>query len=380
MLHEYRNRRITLGLNRGTTIGRGRRALLLGLFLAGSLAIGYEPNAASAHLGDTRAAAPTQIVLACYAGDIETTMMQNILPAFEKKYNVSIQYLPGISTATISKLEAEKSHPQIDAACVDDGPAARARSFGLFAPMKKSQLTNLGNLYSFARLPGNVGIGWGVLGISLVYNPQALKQNHIAPPKNWTDLANPKLKNHVVVDSISSVYGIALLVGLAYEHGGSERNINPGFKAMKKIVPNLITFDTTADMSPYFEQGGAWEAVWTDAEASAFVARTHFPMKYVYPKAGAPVDMTTINVVKGAPHAQLATELANYLTSKRAQYLVATKLGLGPANRTVVLPKKYRSEMPYGPKAVSGLRRLKWAIINRHLAAWTQRWNTQIEH
>jgi len=320
------------------------------------------------------------MTLACYAGGIQTTMEKDILPGFEKKYNVSISYLPGISSASIAKVQAEKSHPQIDAVCLDDGPAAKARGFGLLQPFNPKLVPNMSQLYPFAKLPGKVGAGWGVLGIGIVYAPDKLKKAGIKPPTSWNDLANPALKGHVVVDTIASVYGIALLDMLAYANGGSENNIGPGFTAMKKVRPNLITFDTTADMSPYFEQGGAWEAVWTDAESSAFVDRSHFNMKFVYPKEGSPVDMTTIDVVKGAPNADLANELANYLMSKQAQYLVSTKLGLGPANKTVVLPKALRSKMPYGPVAVKKLRQMNWKVINAHLPAWTDRWNREIEH
>jgi putative spermidine/putrescine transport system substrate-binding protein len=320
------------------------------------------------------------MTLACYAGDIQTTMEKYILPGFEKKYNVSISYLPGISAASIAKLQAEKSHPQIDAACLDDGPAAKARSFGLLQPFDTKTLTNLNQVSSFAKLPGNVGVGWGVLGIGIVYAPDALKKAGIKPPTSWNDLENPKLKGHLVVDTISSVYGTALLDMLAYANGGSETNINPGFSAMKKVKPNVMTFDTTADMSPYFEQGGAWEAVWTDAESSAFVDRSHYNMKFVYPKEGSPVDMTTISVVKGAANADLANDLANYLISKQAQYLVSTKLGLGPANKTVVLPKAIQSKMPYGPAALKKLRQMNWKVINAQLPSWTDRWNREIEH
>ena len=286
------------------------------------------------------------MTLACYAGDIQTTMEKSILPAFEKKYNVSISYLPGISAASISKLQAEKSHPQIDAACLDDGPATKARSFGLLQPFNKKLVPNVNQVGSFARLPGSVGVGWGVLGIGIVYSPSAYKKAGIKPPTSWNDLKNPKLKGHLVVDTIASVYGTALLDMLAHANGGSEKNIGPGFTAMKKVKPNVMTFDTTADMSPYFEQSGAWAAVWTDAETNAFIGRSHLPLKFVYPKEGSPVDMTTISVVKNAPNADLANELANYLVSKKAQYLVATKLGLAPANPKVILPKSLQTKMP----------------------------------
>src|SRR5438270_9377743 len=66
--------------------------------------------------------APQHMVLGCYAGDIQEYFQTEILPDFEKQHNVKVTYLPGVSTATISKLQAQKSNPQIDVACLDDGP------------------------------------------------------------------------------------------------------------------------------------------------------------------------------------------------------------------------------------------------------------------
>jgi putative spermidine/putrescine transport system substrate-binding protein len=241
-------------------------------------------------------------------------------------------------------------------------------------------MTNLKQVAGFAKLPGNVGVGWGVLGIGIVYSPDAFQKAGIKPPTSWNDLANPALKGHVVVDTIASVYGTALLDMLAYANGGSETKIEPGFVAMQKVKPNVMTFDTTADMSPYLEQGGAWAAVWTDAETNAFVGRSNFNAKFVYPKEGSPVDMTTISVVKGAANADLANELANYLIGAQAQYLVATKLGLAPSNTGLKLPKALQTKMPYGPKAMAKLRQMNWKVINAQLPAWTDRWNREIEH
>jgi putative spermidine/putrescine transport system substrate-binding protein len=41
---------------------------------------------------------------------------------------------------------------------------------------------------------------------------------------------------------------------------------------MRRIRPNVFTFDTTADLTPYFQQGEAWVGVWTDSETYSYVA------------------------------------------------------------------------------------------------------------
>ena len=345
---------------------------------AGAVAL-VLPLLAACGGGTSGSSAPTEMTLACYAGDIQKYFEQNILPGFEQKYNVKVSYLPGVSTATISKLQAEKDNPQIDVACLDDGPQAQAKSFGLLQATDPSKLPNLSHIYDVAKLPDNVGVGWALFAVGIVYNPDALQQHGIAAPQSWKDLADPRLKGHLVVDSISTTYGLYLLLMEARANGGSETNIDPGFTAMKAIKPNVITFDTTADMSTYFQQAGAWEGVWTDSEANAFVSKTHFPMKFVYPTDGAPALMATANVVKNAPHADLAEKFLNYLIGQEAQNVIATQIGFGPVNKDVQLTPDQAAKVTYGADNVAKLLHLDWTAINENRSAWTDTWNKEIE-
>jgi putative spermidine/putrescine transport system substrate-binding protein len=60
--------------------------------------------------------------VAGYGGSFEQTMRKEIIPAFEKKHGVNVEYVAGNSTDTLAKLQAQKSNQQIDIAIVDDGP------------------------------------------------------------------------------------------------------------------------------------------------------------------------------------------------------------------------------------------------------------------
>ena len=41
-------------------------------------------------------------------------MKESVIPKFEKKYGVKVKYITGSSVDTLSKLQAQKDHPQID--------------------------------------------------------------------------------------------------------------------------------------------------------------------------------------------------------------------------------------------------------------------------
>lgn len=323
--------------------------------------------------------APQQLVLACFGGHVQQDFQQVILPGFEKKYNVTVRYVPGVSTSISAQLAAEKDNPQIDVACMDDGPQSQARALGLLQPSDPAIMTNLPQTYEIARLPGGIGIGWGLLSAGLVYNPDALHKAGIAPPETWNDLASPRFKNHIVIPSITTTPGVYLLVMLARANGGSISDVNPGFAKAAIISKNAVGFDTLADPSKFFQQGEAWVGVWTNAETNAFVQKTKFPLTFVYPQDGAPAIMPTASTVKGAPHAKLADELLNYLISEPVQTAIATQLVLGPVNSTVKISDDLAKRETYGPAAVSKLVRVDWAAINPLRAGWTERWNREVE-
>lgn len=324
--------------------------------------------------------APTELVLACYAGDIQKYLEEDVLPAFAKANNVKITYVPGVSTATMSKLQAQKDAPQIDVACLDDGPRAQAVTMGLLQPTDQAKLTNLGQVYDVAKFKDGIGVGWALFAVGLVYNPDAIAKAGVSAPTSWNALADPAYKGHVVVDSITTTYGLFTMLMLARANGGDVTAVDPGFAAMAKVKPNLITFDTTADMSPYFQQQGAWLGVWTDSEANAYANKTKFPMKFVVPSEGAPALMATANVVKGAPHAGLADALLDYLVSKDAQDIVAKSIGFGPVNQSVVLTPAEAANVTYGQDKASKLVQLDWSVINAKRSEWTDRWNKEVEN
>ena len=58
--------------------------------------------------------------VAGYGGSFEQTMRQEIIPAFEAKHGVKVEYVAGNSTDTLAKLQAQKGNQQIDVAIVDE--------------------------------------------------------------------------------------------------------------------------------------------------------------------------------------------------------------------------------------------------------------------
>src|ERR1700761_9016969 len=76
------------------------------------------------------------LVVAAYGGSWEQDMRKFVIPDFEKKHGVKVEYVAGNSTDTLAKLQAQKANQVIDVAIVDDGPMYQAIQLGFCAPIQ----------------------------------------------------------------------------------------------------------------------------------------------------------------------------------------------------------------------------------------------------
>jgi putative spermidine/putrescine transport system substrate-binding protein len=328
----------------------------------------------------TGGSAQTELVVAGYGGSFETIFKQKLAPAFEKKFNAKVNFISGNSTETVARVQAQKGNPQIDVTFVDDGPAYQGQAFGLWEPIDPKIVTNLANLYDIARHQDGVGVDMGVVATGLMYNREIFKQKGWAPPTSWNDIARPEHAGHLVIPPIQNTYGLHALVMFARMNGGSEKNINPGFDALRKFRKNVLVFEAQPGKhSELFQSKQAWIGVWGSGRVYA-LADTGFPVEFVYPKEGAIALAVTMNVVKGAKNRRLANEFINAMLDQDAQQVWADGFKFGPYNKNVKLPPDLAAKVPYGPEKVAKLIKVDWETINAVRPQWTERWNKEIEN
>jgi putative spermidine/putrescine transport system substrate-binding protein len=334
------------------------------LFLVGAAAI------------SSPAFAQQTMYVAGYGGTFQKEMQADIIPEFEAKHNVRIVYVPGISSEIVAKLQAQKSREQIDVAVMDDGPMYQAIHYGDCESLASAPVYN--DVYDFARLEGHaIGIGLNATGI--VYNTDAFKQNGWAPPTSWQELTDKKYAQRFTTSSISGTYGVDTLVMFARINGGSEKNIQPGFDAIReKLGPNVVSWSSSpAQIAEMFESGDIDIAVWGSNRAIP-LQQSGFPVEFVYPKEGAValVEAACVVVQNNAP--VLSQAFLQYLLSPEVQAKIATQ-GLGPTNRQTKLDDKLAAELPYGPEKIAKLVILDWPMINQQRAVWTDKWYRTIQ-
>jgi putative spermidine/putrescine transport system substrate-binding protein len=318
------------------------------------------------------------LYLAGYGGSTETLLKEKVLPQWEKDNDAKVVYIPGNSTTTLAKLQAQKNNQEIDVAFIDDGPMEQALALGFCD--KIDQKGSINEVYDNAKFGSGHAIGFGFIGTGLTYNKKMFADNGWAAPTSWRDLEDSKFKGKIVVPPITNGYGLLALVMQAKLNGGGESNIDPGFDAMiERIGPNVLTYEpSSGKLSEMFQSGDVALAVWGSSRAKALAA-TGFPAGFVYPKEGAVALMVAACPVVNSDVPDLAQSFIQYLTSAEVQAKLAEATGFGPVNRNTKLSPELAASVPFGPEKVGKMVSVDYSVINKNREAWTKRWNRTVE-
>jgi len=326
-------------------------------------------------VGATQAQTKTFYV-AGYGGTFEQTMRQEIIPTFEAKHGVKIEYVAGNSTDTLAKLQAQKGNQQIDVAIVDDGPMYQAIQLGFCG--KVEGLPDA-DLYPQARFKDDKAVAIGLVGTGLMYNTRYFAEKGWPAPTSWNDLKDPKFKKLVVIPPINNTYGLYTLLMFARMNGGGEKTIDPGFKVMKEAVnPNVLAYEPSpGKMTELFQSGQAVIGVWGTGRVQSF-ANTGFPVDFVYPKEGAVTLLASACPVAKPGSSAIASDFIKLMLEPRMQLILLTDYGYGPVNKTVKVPENLAKMAPIGDRAAK-LYNPDWDAINPQREEWTKRWNREVE-
>lgn len=319
------------------------------------------------------------LYVAWQGGSREKVMKDFVFPRFAAKHpGVKLQYVAGVSTEILAKLQAQRANQDIDVAVMDDGPMYQASAAGLCA--KDSPTASKEDLYPIAKMPGANAIGIGVVATGLAYNTKVFKEKGWPAPTSWKDLEDPKFKGKLSLLSISNTYGVHTLLMAAKINGGSATNMDPGFKALsQRVSPNVQAWVQTAgNLSSAFQSGEIAMAVWGNGRTMALAA-TGFPIDFVYPKEGAVATLIGVCAVeKKTPH-PLAKNFIQFLLTTDVQKALAEEEGLGPVNRATKVSDAAAKAIPLGDEKMNALVTLDWNEANKNRNTWTRRWMREVE-
>jgi putative spermidine/putrescine transport system substrate-binding protein len=213
--------------------------------------------------------------------------------------------------------------------------------------------------------------------VGLTYNPEKIK----TPPTSWKDLWKPEFKGRVGITTLNSTLGTGWLVEVAKMYGGSESNVEPGFKAINDLKPNLAAVAANPGALATLFQQGQIDISPGNFNAIQLLKARGVPVEFVAPKEGAIAFKTSIHVVKNSPNRDLAVALIEAAMSPEVQTrLMQAPYLIVPTNTKVKMEGEIAKVLAKDHAAMKQSFVFQdWKKINEQRSAWIERFNREVK-
>ncbi len=297
--------------------------------------------------------------------------VRKIAEQFEKETGIKVVFnLQESARVGFTKLLAQKDNPQVDVWAANLSSAMMAKEQGLLQGWDEKLIPNMSKYLSKDMAEKNWLMWYTWLGGMYVRSDKVpMKLN------DWKDLWDPRLKDQVAVPD-PSFTASRFMVLVSVINGGSEENVEPGFKALERLKPNIAVIYKSDIMSIKALQVGEASVCAFGQSPNIYTLLKEDPQKYAFIVPEKPVftGPDYLMLVKGCKDMESAHKFVNYLLSEKAQEIHCSNIGVFPVNKFAKSPELLRS-IKYNPKNVYDI---KWDVVNQSVPAWTERWNREI--
>jgi putative spermidine/putrescine transport system substrate-binding protein len=302
-----------------------------------------------------------RFAIASITGSWEVAFREIVVPAFKAANNnpdVALDALIGLDQ--LAKVTASKGNPPLDTMLLDPGPALVAEGQGLVEHFPSERSAHYKDINPNARTKD--GVAPFFIFIGLAYNTDKVK----TPPTSWGDLWKPEYKGRVGITSLNSTLGAGFLVEAARMRGGSEKNVDEGFKALAELRPNLAS--VAANPTQVFN------------EIQLLKARD-IPVDFVLPKEKGIGYTSTMYITKGSPYQDLAFKFIESMLSPQVQEtMMREPFLITPTNTKVKFAGEVAHVLGVDPaKITEKLVFQDWETINQQRSSWIERFNREIK-
>lgn len=253
---------------------------------------------------------------------------------FEKATGIKVNFVRFSSGEALARVIAEKNNPRVDV--LFGGPIetfAAGIAEGVFEPYKSPTYAKLA-----ARFRHADGQWMAIADDPLVFmtNNKFLKENNLAPPASWDDLAAPAYRNMLqMADARTSGTAVTRIFSILEVNGRDEAK---AFAYMKKLRPNIQLYTKSGGGGTLpVGLGQAGGGIFFIVDALDTKAKG-YDVSISFPKEGIGTAAEGIALIKGAKNPDAAKKLIDWATSPAMQNLFARhKINFVPAHPDVAL-------------------------------------------
>ncbi len=278
------------------------------------------------------ARAAGSLVATTFPGAFDEAFRAVVGPAFRKATNASVNFTPLLAVDQVARIRMTPSNPPFDVVLFDEGPLITAIEAGVLEKFPAAASAALADIPDAFKHPAGYAPVISCTVVGIAYNPKKVK----SPPTTWDDLWNPDYKGRVGITGMASSLGTAFMVDIAKLNGGSETNLEPAFKAMQTLLPNVGAIAPSPGALSALLQQGKIDICYNYFNAIELLRAKGVDVDFVAPKTGAIVVRTSAQLVKNSRAGELAVAYLETLLGQDVQrQLEAAPWVMVPTNRKV---------------------------------------------
>ncbi|MEM3341383.1 MAG: thiamine ABC transporter substrate-binding protein [Thermoplasmata archaeon] len=300
--------------------------------------------------------------LVIYSYDSFAAMADAVVKKFESQTGLKVKlYLYEDGGSVITQAEAEKGKPKADLLIgIDNSLLARSRKAGILEPYTPPSYQKIPDWLKFDSSGNLTPFDYGYIAIA--YNSSALQE----PPRNFTDLTDPKYAGKILLqDPSSSTVGASFMMYCAIMSGENYTTFLQGLKGNVKAIKSGW-YSSFKD----FEAGEAPMFVSYSTDL-AYSVHEYGNTKYnvTIPSNTGYAQIEGMGIVKGAAHRTAAEQFIEFALSPAFQQEIPLNNWMLPVIPDTPLPQVFKDYVVI-PSA-------NCTVDSNYLAANYETWLTQ---
>ncbi|WP_341911048.1 extracellular solute-binding protein [Ferrovibrio terrae] len=323
------------------------------------------------------ARAAGSIVATTYPGSFDEAFKSVVGPAMAKNSGGgSVSFSPLLNVDQIGKIQASRNAPPFDVVLFDEGPLIPAIEADILEKFPVEKSKSYADIPEAFRDPRGYAPVITVQLIGIAYNPKKIK----TPPTSWEDLWKPEYKGRVGITGLGSSLGTAFMVEIAKLHGGSETNVEPGFAAIQKLLPNVGAIAPSPGALAALFQQGEIDIAFNYWNNVALLAAKGVDIAFAKPKSGAVVVRSSAQIVKNNQNSKLVLDYLDTVMSYDVQKgLEANPWVMMPTNKRVPLTGANLTVAKSVDDLVANNVLLDWTKFQKLRGEWITRFNKDVK-
>lgn len=300
-------------------------------------------------------------------GTTWTGSVRRVAEEFEKKTGIKVIASTQANAAEgLVKLQNMRKAPAIDVWFTTSSIAERVKGDAeLFKPLDYAKLPAAKAIEPGARHSHWVGLYFYQLGI--VWRPDLLPE----PIKTWQELWEPRFKQKLCVPTMNMFQARMLLVAASINGGGID-NVDPGFEALKRLKPNVVSWYSSDNTARQGLAQGEYPVLIAPPAGLKRMIDSNVKAQMVSPPP-APM-MYDVMMMVNTPKTDLAAQFIDFCLTREAQEIVAQGQGMAPVHPDAKPLPVIAATVPAQADRVT----FDDGVINANIGAWNERFNREI--